>query len=115
MFTISVTFPTAEAAAAFLTASAARAAAVVELKAALADQPKAIKAETKAETKAVEYPVLQKAVFELAGKDKAKALEVCASMGVKSFKELAPEQYGPALDAVKAAIDALNTAAEEVA
>lgn len=53
---------------------------------------------------AIEYPVLQKAVFELAGKDKTKAMAVAAGLGVKTFKELPPERYAEALDAVKAAL-----------
>lgn len=57
---------------------------------------------------AVEYPVLQKAVFELAGKSKDKALELLAQFQVKSFKDLAAEKYGEALAAVQAAIAELN-------
>lgn len=60
---------------------------------------------------AIEYPVLQKAVFELASKDKTKAMAVAAELGVKTFKELPPERYAEALDAVKAALAEAEAAA----
>jgi hypothetical protein len=59
---------------------------------------------------AVEYSVLQKAVFELAGKSRDKATELLAQFEVKSFKDLAAERYAEALAAVKAAIAELDTA-----
>lgn len=51
----------------------------------------------------IEYGVLQKAVFELAAKDKPKAMSLLQQFGVKSFRELAPERYVDALAAVQAA------------
>lgn len=60
--------------------------------------------EPKAETAAVEYPVLQKAVFTLAGKSREAAAEVAASFGVKTFKELAADKWADALAAVQAKI-----------
>lgn len=56
----------------------------------------------------VEYPVLQKAVFTLAGKSRDAAAEVAASMGVKTFKELPAEKWGDALAAVNAKIAELG-------
>lgn len=51
--------------------------------------PAAPAASTASSTEAVAYPVLQKAVFTLAGKSREAATEVAASFGVKTFKELA--------------------------
>lgn len=56
----------------------------------------------------VEYPVLQKAVFTLAGKSRKAAAEVAASMGVETFKELPAEKWGDALAAVNAKIAELG-------
>lgn len=60
----------------------------------------------------VEYPVLQKAVFDLAAKSREAVMEVAATFGVKTFKELSADRYAEALDAVKAKHAAL---VEEVA
>lgn len=51
---------------------------------------------------AVEYPVLQKAVFALAGKSRDAAAAVAASFGVKTFKELDASKWADALAAVNA-------------
>lgn len=51
---------------------------------------------------AVEYPVLQKAVFALAGKSREAAAGVAASFGVKTFKELDASRWAEALAAVTA-------------
>lgn len=51
---------------------------------------------------AVEYPVLQKAVFALAGKSREAAAAVAASFGVKTFKELDASRWAEALAAVNA-------------
>lgn len=53
---------------------------------------------------AIEYPVLQKAVFALAGKSREAAAAVAASFGVKTFKELDASKWGDALTAVNAAL-----------
>lgn len=53
---------------------------------------------------AVEYPVLQKAVFALAGKSRDAAAAVAASFGVKTFKDLDAARWGEALAAVNAKI-----------
>lgn len=50
----------------------------------------------------VEYPVLQKAVFALAGKSRDAAAAVAASFGVKTFKELDSTKWADALAAVNA-------------
>ena len=50
----------------------------------------------------VEYPVLQKAVFALAGKSREAAAAVAASFGVKTFKELDSTKWADALAAVNA-------------
>lgn len=49
----------------------------------------------------VEYPVLQKAVFALAGKSREAAAAVVASYGVKTFKELPQDKWGEALGVVQ--------------
>lgn len=60
----------------------------------------------------VEYPVLQKAVFDLAAKSREAVMEVAATFGVKTFKELSADRYAEALEAVKAKHASLT---EEVA
>lgn len=60
----------------------------------------------------VEYPVLQKAVFDLAAKSRPAVMEVAATFGVKTFKELSADRYAEALEAVKAKHASLT---EEVA
>lgn len=52
----------------------------------------------------VEYAVLQKAVFTLAGKSRDAAAAVAASFGVKTFKELDSTRWAEALAAVNAKI-----------
>lgn len=59
-------------------------------------------ASTASSSEPVEYPVLQKAVFALAGKSREAAAAVAASFGVKTFKELPAEQWADALAAVNA-------------
>lgn len=59
---------------------------------------------------AVEYPVLQKAVFALAGKSREAAAAVAASMGVKTFKELPQDKWADALTAVTAKLAELEAA-----
>lgn len=59
-------------------------------------------------TAPVEYPVLQKAVFTLAGKSREAAAAVAASMGVKTFKELDAARWAEALAAVNAKIAELG-------
>ena len=54
-----------------------------------------------AEPAPIDYPVLQKAVFALAGKDKAAAVAVAQSFGVKTFKDLPPARWSEALGAVQ--------------
>lgn len=69
------------------------------------------KAEPSAEKPAsVEYPVLQKAVFALAGKSREAAAAVAASFGVKTFKELDAAKWGEALAAVQAKVAELEAA-----
>ncbi len=55
-------------------------------------------------TQPVEYPVLQKAVFALAGKSREAAAAVAQSFGVKTFKELPADKWADALAAVNAKI-----------
>lgn len=59
---------------------------------------------------AVEYPVLQKAVFALAGKSREAAASVASSFGVKTFKELPAEKWADALAAVNAKLAELEAA-----
>jgi hypothetical protein len=58
----------------------------------------------------VDYPTLQKAVFALAGKSREAAGTVAASLGVKTFKELAEDKWGEALAAVNAKLAELEAA-----
>jgi len=51
---------------------------------------------------AIEYPVLQKAVFALAAKSREAATALVATFGVKTFKELPAEKWAEALAAVNA-------------
>lgn len=60
------------------------------------------------QTGTVEYPVLQKAVFTLAGKSREAAAEVAQSFGVKTFKDLDASKWGEALAAVNAKITELG-------
>ena len=79
-----------------------------------AETPKAEtpKAETpKAETPkgdAVDYATLQKAVFRLAAKDKARATSIAQGLGQDTFKALDSSQYAEALKQVEAAIAELG-------
>jgi len=61
-------------------------------------------------SKSVDYPTLQKAVFALAGKSREAAAAVAASMGVKTFKELAQDKWADALVAVNAKLAELEAA-----
>lgn len=56
----------------------------------------------------VDYAVLQKAVFTLAGKNKPAALELAAGFGVKTFKDLPADLWAEALAAVNAKIAELG-------
>jgi hypothetical protein len=67
-------------------------------------------AQTASSSEPVEYPVLQKAVFALAGKSRESAAAVAASMGVKTFKELPADKWGDALVAVNAKLAELEAA-----
>lgn len=58
----------------------------------------------------VDYPTLQKAVFALAGKSREAATAVAAALGVKTFKELQPDQWAGALEAVNAKLAELEAA-----
>ena len=58
---------------------------------------------------AVEYTVLQKAVFTLAGKSREAAAAVAASFGVKTFKDLPADKWADALAAVNAKLAELET------
>ncbi len=55
-----------------------------------------------ASTAAIDYTVLQKAVFELASKSRDAAAAVVQSFGVKTFKDLDKARWGEALAAVQA-------------
>lgn len=57
---------------------------------------------------AVEYTVLQKAVFTLAGKSREAAAAVAASFGVKTFKDLPADKWADALAAVNAKLAELE-------
>lgn len=70
--------------------------------------PEAPAASTASSSEPVEYPVLQKAVFALAGKSREAAAAVAAGFGVKTFKELPSEQWGAALEAVNAKLAELG-------
>lgn len=59
---------------------------------------------------AVEYPVLQKAVFTLAGKSRDAASAVAQSFGVKTFKDLTADKWADALAAVNAKLAELEAA-----
>lgn len=70
--------------------------------------PEAPAAQTVSSSEPIEYPVLQKAVFALAGKSRDAAAAVAAGFGVKTFKELPAEQWGDALAAVNAKLAELE-------
>ena len=72
------------------------------------EDPKQEPAKEEAPAATIEYPVLQKAVFELAGKSRDAAAAVAASFGVKTFKDLDAGKWGEALVAVKAKIAELG-------
>ena len=57
---------------------------------------------------AIEYTVLQKAVFTLAGKSREAAAAVAASFGVKTFKDLPADKWADALAAVNAKLAELE-------
>lgn len=56
----------------------------------------------------IEYTVLQKAVFALAGKSREAAAAVAASFGVKTFKDLPADKWADALAAVNAKLAELE-------
>ena len=56
----------------------------------------------------IEYTVLQKAVFTLAGKSREAAAAVAASFGVKTFKDLPADKWADALAAVNAKLAELE-------
>jgi len=70
--------------------------------AAPAEAPAPAPAPAPAAAPTVEYPTLQKAVFELAAKNKPAVTALLAEMGIESFKSLKPEQYADALAKVQA-------------
>lgn len=57
----------------------------------------------------VDYPTLQKAVFQLAAESREAAAAVAASFGVKTFKELPQGQWADALAAVNAKLAELKS------
>lgn len=57
---------------------------------------------------AIEYTVLQKAVFALAGKSREAAAGIAASFGVKTFKDLPSDKWADALAAVNAKLAELE-------
>lgn len=59
---------------------------------------------------AVEYTVLQKAVFTLAGKSREAAAAVAASFGVKTFRDIPADKWADALAAVNAKLAELESA-----
>lgn len=67
-------------------------------------------ASTASSTAPVEYPVLQKAVFVLAGKSREAAAAVAAGFGVKTFKELPADKWADALAAVNDKLAELESA-----
>ena len=67
-------------------------------------------ASTASSSEPVEYPVLQKAVFALAGKSREAAAGVAGSFGVKTFKELPQDKWADALVAVNAKLAELEAA-----
>lgn len=132
---IKLTFPTMDAAIAYLIANKAEADVAPAVQVAASPKPKAEKTAEKAApvsqpaaavssppatvaaspvsspeaspspaATAVEYSVLQKAVFTLAGKSREAAAAVAASFGVKTFKELDAARWAEALAAVNAKI-----------
>ncbi len=117
---IKLQFNSVAEAAAFLAGSRGAEAPKVEIKP-VPEKPKAEtpkppaptpKAETpKAETPkgdAVDYATLQKAVFRLAAKDKARATSIAQGLGQDTFKALDSSQYAEALKQVEAAIAELG-------
>lgn len=56
----------------------------------------------------IEYTVLQKAVFTLAGKSREAAAAVASSFGVKTFKDLPADKWADALAAVNAKLAELE-------
>jgi len=61
-------------------------------------------------SESVAYPVLQKAVFALAGKSRDAVVAIAASFGAKTFKELPEAKWGEALAAVNAKLAELEGA-----
>jgi hypothetical protein len=72
--------------------------------AATSDAPPASSSKPGESAEGIDYAVLQKAVFALAGKSRETMVELCAARGVKTFKELDPSLWGAALAAVNAAL-----------
>jgi hypothetical protein len=75
-----------------------------------AADPKSVTTSLPKPSESVEYPVLQKAVFALAGKSREAAAAVAASMGVKTFKELDQSKWAEALAAVTHKLTELEAA-----
>lgn len=92
------------------TSSAAAAGASEGNAAAVSSAPEAPAASTASSSEPVEYPVLQKAVFALAGKNREAAAAVASSFGVKTFKELDAAKWADALVAVNAKLAELEAA-----
>lgn len=74
------------------------------------EAPAASTASSSEASPSVDYPVLQKAVFALAGKSRDAAAAVAAGFGVKTFKELPADQWADALAAVNAKLAELEAA-----
>jgi hypothetical protein len=76
----------------------------------VAAEPPASTAAASSPAPAIEYTVLQKAVFTLAGKSREAAAAVAASFGVKTFKDLPADKWADALAAVNAKLAELESA-----
>lgn len=67
-------------------------------------------ASSSASAEVIDYSVLQKAVFALAGKSREAAASVAAEFGVKTFKELKDDKWAAALVAVNEKLAELEAA-----
>ncbi len=88
---------------------------VAQTPAAKVEAPAPVPQKAEPETKvdapaAIEYPVLQKAVFALAGKSRDAASAVVSTFGVKTFRDLPADQWAAALEAVQAKLAELEAA-----
>lgn len=74
------------------------------------EAPAAQTASSSEASPSVDYPVLQKAVFALAGKSRDAAAAVAAGFGVKTFKELPADKWADALATVNDKLAELEAA-----